>query len=50
VTHPVVATLVKGDTVPLIKVDPATGWLQVQLPNSEETGWISGGPAYVLVK
>jgi uncharacterized protein YgiM (DUF1202 family) len=49
VTHPVVATLVKGDTVSLIKVDPATGWLQVQLPNSEKTGWISGDPAYVSV-
>ncbi len=50
IDYSVIATLAKGDTVPVIEVDPNTGWLQVQLPNGKQTGWISGKPAYVSVK
>jgi N-acetylmuramoyl-L-alanine amidase len=49
-SYPVIVTLVRGDTVAVVKVDPATGWLQVELPGGEKLGWISGDPAYVSVK
>ena len=48
--QPVIATLVKGAKVPIIQVDPHTGWLQVQLSGSPKMGWISGQPAYVLIR
>lgn len=50
IDYPVIATLARGDTVPVIEVDPDTGWLQVSLPGTENTGWISGNPTYVSVK
>ncbi len=50
IDQPVIATLSKGDTVPVIDVDPNTGWLRVQLPDGAKTGWISGSPTYVSVK
>ena len=48
--YPIVATLLKGYTVSVTKIDPTTGWLQVPLPGGEQAGWISGDPAYVAVK
>ncbi len=50
VDYSVIATLSKGDIVPVIDVDPNTGWLQVQLPGGEKIGWISGSPTYVLAR
>ncbi len=50
IDHPVIAHLVQGDIVPVIDVDPDTGWLKVQLPDGERTGWISDQPAYVSIK
>jgi hypothetical protein len=50
VNYPVLAHLAQGTVVPVLEVDPETGWLQVELPGSQETGWISNNPAYVLVK
>lgn len=50
VDYSVIAILSKGDIVPVIDVDPNTGWLQVQLPDSEKIGWISGSPTYVLAR
>jgi len=47
--YPIVATLLEGYTVSVLAVDPATGWLQVPLPGSEQVGWISGDPAYVIM-
>jgi uncharacterized protein YgiM (DUF1202 family) len=47
VDYPVVTTLAQGKTVPVLDVDPDTGWLQVQLPDGEQVGWVSGNPAYV---
>jgi multidrug resistance efflux pump len=47
--YPVIATLAEGDIVPVFEVDSDTGWLQVQLPGGEQTGWISGKPAYVSI-
>ncbi len=47
---PIVATLAQGDTVPVVDVDPETGWLQVQLPAGEEFGWVSGSQTYVSVR
>lgn len=42
-----VAHLSQGDVVPVLKVDPVSGWLQVELPGGE-TGWITGSSTYVL--
>ena len=50
IDNAVIATLTRGDIVSVIKADPNTGWLQVQLPGGEKTGWISGKPAYVSIK
>jgi HlyD family secretion protein len=50
IDDPVIATLVKGNSVPVLEVDPEAGWLHVQLPGGEKTGWISGKPAYVSTK
>jgi hypothetical protein len=50
VNYPVAAHLAQGTVVPVLEIDPDTGWLQVELPGSQETGWISNNPAYVLVK
>jgi uncharacterized protein YgiM (DUF1202 family) len=46
--YPIIASLVKGDIVPVIEVDAATGWLHIQLTGGEN-GWISGKPAYVSI-
>jgi multidrug resistance efflux pump len=48
VGYPVIASLVKGDTVLVTEVDPDSGWLQVRLPDGEK-GWISGKPTYVSI-
>ncbi len=50
IDHPAITHLTQGDTVPVIEVDPETGWLQIELPDGEKTGWISGSPTYVLVR
>jgi hypothetical protein len=48
VDYPVVDHLAKGNTVTVVAVDPASGWLQIQF--GQLTGWISNNPAYVLLK
>ena len=50
ISYSVIAHLAKGSLVEVIEVDPTTGWLQVKLPSSEESGWISNNPAYVLIR
>jgi HlyD family secretion protein len=50
INYPIIATLTKGDTVPVVEVESNSGWLQVRLPAGEKTGWISGSPTYVSVK
>jgi len=50
INYPIIATLARGDTIPVVEVEPKSGWLQVQLPDGENTGWISGSPTYVSVK
>lgn len=50
INYPIIASLTRGDTVPVVKVEPNSGWLQVRLPTGERTGWISGNPTYVLVE
>lgn len=50
INYSVIAHLAKGSLVEVIEVDPTTGWLQVELPSSEESGWISNNPAYVLIR
>jgi hypothetical protein len=47
-TYPVLTNLTEGDTLAVVGHDPASGWWQVQLLNGQ-TGWVSGGPAYVSV-
>lgn len=49
VDQPVIATLAQGDIAPILHTDPATGWLLVQLPNGQASGWITGGSSYVAV-
>jgi Tol biopolymer transport system component len=48
VTYPAFAVLKQGDQVVIIAYDAANNWWQVQLP-SGNTGWVSGGPAYISV-
>jgi multidrug resistance efflux pump len=47
--HSVIAHLTQGEIVPILEVDPRTGWLKVEL-SSAETGWISGSSTFVSVK
>jgi multidrug resistance efflux pump len=49
VDYPAFAHLAQGQIVPVLKVDPATGWLQVRFegPAGETTGWISGNQELV---
>ncbi len=49
VNYPVVAHLAQGTVVPVIEVDAKTGWLQVQLPAAEQTGWITNSPTFVSI-
>ena len=50
VDYPIISNVAQGYTMPILEVDPVTGWLQVELPGYDQTGWISGDPAYVSVK
>jgi hypothetical protein len=47
-TYPSLAKLTEGDTLAVVGHDPASNWWQVQLLNGQ-TGWVSGGSAYVSV-
>lgn len=47
INYPVVATLAQGEVVLVINADPNSGWLQVELPYPQKTGWLSGQPTYV---
>ncbi len=46
ITYPAFDILLQGDEVSVIGYDPASDWWQVQLPDGN-TGWVSGGSAYV---
>jgi dipeptidyl aminopeptidase/acylaminoacyl peptidase len=46
ITYPAFDILLQGDEVSVIGYDPASDWWQVQLPDGD-TGWVSGGLAYV---
>lgn len=48
--YPTLDYLAEGQVVTIVAVDPASGWLQIELPGSEQTGWITNNPAYVTVK
>lgn len=50
IDYPVVAHLSQGDTVPVLEIDPKSGWLHVQLPDGETTGWITNQSDYVSFK
>jgi hypothetical protein len=47
-TYPAIGVLLQGNWVNLIGEDSASGWWQIHLPTGQ-TGWVSGGPAYVTV-
>ena len=49
IAEPTFAHLTQGDVVPVLSVDPATGWLEVEL-SPGETGWISANPAFVSMQ
>lgn len=50
VDYAVIGGLAQGDVVPIIGVDSGTGWLQVQLPDNEKSGWISGSSTFVEIR
>lgn len=49
VDYEVMAHLSKGTVVEIFETDPTSGWLRVQLPNSNKSGWITGSPTYILL-
>jgi uncharacterized protein YgiM (DUF1202 family) len=49
VNYPVIAHLAQGAVVPVLKIDARSGWLQVQLPMDQQTGWITNSPTYVAI-
>jgi multidrug efflux pump subunit AcrA (membrane-fusion protein) len=49
IDNPTIAHLSQGEIVPVLDVDPDTGWLKVELPGGG-TGWITGSKTYVSVK
>jgi multidrug resistance efflux pump len=49
VDYPTIATLSQDDIVFVVDTDPKTGWLQVQLENSDQLGWITGSSSYVRI-
>jgi uncharacterized protein YgiM (DUF1202 family) len=49
IDQPLLGHLSQGEVVPILSVDPATGWLEVELPTGE-TGWITGSETYVAVR
>jgi hypothetical protein len=49
IDYPIITHLSRGDVIPIIGVDPQTGWFQVRLPG-EKTGWISSKPDYVSAR
>jgi multidrug resistance efflux pump len=50
VNYPVVAHLAQGSVVPVLEIDAQSGWLHVQLPAGEQTGWITNSPTFVSVR
>lgn len=42
-----VGYLAGGEVVSVLEIDEATGWLHVQLPDGERTGWITGSELFV---
>ncbi len=50
VNYPAFAHLTKGQVVTILEVDPKSGWLQVQMPGEEQTGWITNHLAFVVMK
>jgi HlyD family secretion protein len=50
VNYPVVAHLAQGTVVPVLEIDAQSGWLHVQLPTGEQTGWITNSPSFVSVR
>ena len=44
-----VAYLGQGDVVLVLDVDPVSGWLHVNLPGGDQSGWISGSPSFVTL-
>ena len=49
VEYPTITWLEQGAIVPILSVDPQSGWLQIQLSNGK-IGWISGHPDYVVLQ
>ncbi|MBE7555283.1 MAG: efflux RND transporter periplasmic adaptor subunit [Anaerolineales bacterium] len=49
VNYPVVAHLAQGTVVSVLEIDAQSGWLHVQLPTGEQTGWITNSPTFVSV-
>lgn len=50
VDYPVVAHLAQGTVVPVLEIDAQSGWLHIQLPAGEQTGWITHSPAFVSLR
>lgn len=50
VDYPALAYLAQGQVVTIVAVDPESGWLQIELPSGQQTGWITNNPAYVVIR
>jgi multidrug resistance efflux pump len=44
-----IAYLSQEDIVVVLDVDPVSGWLHVNLPGGDQSGWISGSPSFVTL-
>jgi TolB protein len=50
IEYPVIGYLNQGESVPVLEIDPDSGWLRVQVADDAGTGWISGVPEYVSLE
>jgi uncharacterized protein YgiM (DUF1202 family) len=50
VNYSVVAHLAQGAVVPVLEIDAQSGWLHIQLPTGEQTGWITNSSTFVSVR
>ncbi len=48
--YPAFAHLTQGQSVTIVAVDPGNGWLEIELPDTGETGWITNNGDYILIK
>lgn len=50
IDYPTLDYLAEGQVVTIVAIDAGTGWLQIKMPDGEQTGWITNNPDYVAVR